>query len=286
MATVAPYHPVRRGFSRRRFLRLALGGAAGLLTAGGGYSLLEAGWLRLTRVTVPVPCLPRPFAGKTVALLADIHHGRHTGLAYVRRAVQMTNDAAPDLIALAGDYVHGGAQYIGPCFEALRELRAPLGVYAVLGNHDRWANGLQTRQAIAAAGITNLTNTGVWVQVDGARMRVAGVGDLWTESQDLAAALGDMAPNETCLLLSHNPDYTEGITDPRVGLVLSGHTHGGQVHCPWAGAFITPSRYGLKYLEGLVRTPYTQVYISRGIGTIWPPMRFLCRPEIVLLTLA
>jgi predicted MPP superfamily phosphohydrolase len=285
MATAAP-HPIRREFPRRRFLRLALGGAAGLLAAGGGYSLLEAGWLRLTRVTVLVPCLPRPFAGKTVALLADIHHGRHTGLAYVRRMVQMTNGAAPDLIALVGDYVHGDARYIAPCFEALRELRAPLGVYAVLGNHDRWANGLQTRQAIAAAGITNLTNTGVWVQVDGARMRVAGVGDLWTESQDLAAALGDTAPNETCLLLCHNPDYTEGITDPRVGLVLSGHTHGGQVQCPWVGAFITPSRYGLKYLEGLVRTPYTQVYISRGIGTIWPPMRFLCRPEIVLLTLA
>ena len=118
-----------------------------------------------------------------------------------------------------------------------------------------------------------------------ARLRICGVGDLWTDRQDLKTALGDATPGDAVLLLSHNPDFVETIRDRRVGLVLSGHTHGGQIVLPGYGAPVVPSRYGQKYLYGLVQGPCCQVFVTRGVGTVTPPVRFLCRPEIVLITL-
>jgi predicted MPP superfamily phosphohydrolase len=102
----------------------------------------------------------------------------------------------------------------------------------------------------------------------------------------LASAIGDTAPDETCLLLSHNPDYVERIRDERIGLVLSGHTHGGQIYFPGFGAPRVPSRYGSKYLAGLVQGPVVQVFVTRGVGVVNMPIRFSARPEINLLTLA
>ena len=99
------------------------------------------------------------------------------------------------------------------------------------------------------------------------------------------SALGDATTNDGVILLSHNPDFAEMVHDSRVGLMLSGHTHGGQVVIPGFGAPIVPSRYGQKYLGGLVQGPSWQVFVSRGIGTVSPPIRFSCRPEIVLITL-
>ena len=118
-----------------------------------------------------------------------------------------------------------------------------------------------------------------------ARLRICGVGDLWTDRQNLPAALGDATERDAVILLSHNPDFAETLEDRRVGLILSGHTHGGQVVLPGFGAPIVPSRYGQKYLHGLVQGPRSQVFISRGVGTVTPPIRFFCRPEIVLITL-
>jgi predicted MPP superfamily phosphohydrolase len=112
------------------------------------------------------------------------------------------------------------------------------------------------------------------------------VGDYWRDVQDLPSALGETTMNDAVILLSHNPDYVEEIRDHRVGLVLSGHTHGGQVDLPIIGAPVVPSIYGQKYIHGLVQGPATQVFVTRGIGTITPPVRLFCRPEIALITLA
>ena len=271
---------------RRRFLRRCLVGTSGLAIAGVVYPFLEAGWIRIRRVTIAVPHLPRPFRGARIALLADIHHGPYTSLDYVERVVKLTNALSPDLVLLAGDYVHRHTRYIRPCLQAHADLYARWGVFGVLGNHDHWEGADITRAAMKSHGIVELTNTGTWLFAKDARLRLAGVGDLWMDSQDLDKALGDTQPSETSILLSHNPDFVESITDRRVGLVLSGHTHGGQVVLPGYGAPYVPSRYGQKYLHGLVKTPHTQVYVTRGVGTIYPPVRFCCRPEIVVLTLA
>jgi len=274
--------------NRRKFLKLALGSAACASAIGLGYARVEAGWLRVERQTITVPRLPLPFAGKKIALLADPHHGPFTSLEQIKLIVETTNALKPDLVALAGDYVREspGHVYIRPCLQALTGLRAPLGVYAVPGNHDHWDNIKLTRQAIRDNGITDVTNTGYWIELDGGRLRLGGVDDLWEGKQDLRAALGDATPDDCCLLLSHNPDYVETLRDRRVGLVLSGHMHGGQIVVPGLGYHRLPSKYGTKYLQGLIRTPYTQVYVSRGLGTTGLPFRFRCRPEINLLTLA
>ena len=270
---------------RRKLLKRFALAALGVSGVGGVYSVLEAKWCQVTRRTITLPNLPKPFRGMTAAVLADVHHGPFVPLAYIRHVVEMTNALRPDIILLVGDYVHHSDHYIAPGIDALGKLKAPLGRYAVRGNHDNRVYTPISIDALAEAKLPDLNNTGIWLERQGAKLRICGVGDFWTDYQDLRAALGDATRDDAVILLSHNPDFVETIRDPRVGLVLSGHTHGGQVVVPGFGAPIVPSRYGQKYLEGLVQGPCTQVYVSRGVGTVSPPVRFLCRPEVVLITL-
>ncbi len=270
---------------RRTFLKRCVGGTIGLGSAGLGYTLFETGWLRIRRIAVPVPRLPSCFTGMSIAFLADIHHGPFTSLDYVHHVVQVTNALSPDVVLLGGDYVHRSSEYIDPCLQALANLESNLGTYGVLGNHDHWEGAQATREAMKSSGIMELTNSGTWIERNGGRLRLAGVGDFWEDVQDLDHALADARPSDSSILLSHNPDFVETITDHRVGLVLSGHTHGGQIVLPIVGAPRVPSRYGQKYLHGLVKTPYTQVFVTRGLGTVTPPLRFCCRPEIALITI-
>jgi predicted MPP superfamily phosphohydrolase len=218
--------------------------------------------------------------------LADVHHGPFVPLAYVRQVVAMTNALRPDIVLLAGDYVHHHERYIAPGIAELANLQAKLGRFAVRGNHDNRRYRTLSHAALADAKLPDLNNRGVWLERADGRLRICGVGDLWTDRQDLDAALGDATERDAVLLLSHNPDFVEMIRDRRVGLVLSGHTHGGQVVVPGFGAPIVPSRYGQKYLYGLVHGPCCRVFVTRGVGTVTPPVRLLCRPEVVLITLA
>jgi predicted MPP superfamily phosphohydrolase len=270
---------------RRKFLKRAGLAALGTMAAGGVYPFLEARWARVVRRTIAVPNLAPPFRGTAVALLADVHHGPFVPLDYIRHVVAMTNALRPDIVALAGDYVHRHDSYIAPGIAELGRLRAAMGRFAVRGNHDNQGCQLLSQAALAEARLTELNNRGIWLERRGARLRICGVADLWTDHPDLDAALGDATEDDAILLLSHNPDFVETIRDPRVGLVLSGHTHGGQVVLPGFGAPIVPSKYGQKYLYGLVQGPSCRVFVTRGVGTITPPVRFLCRPEVVLITL-
>jgi uncharacterized protein len=276
---------------RRKVLKTAGLAALGSTAAGLVYPFLEAKWCRVVQQTIAVPNLPRPFQGTTIALLADIHHGPFVPLAYIRHVVSMTNALKPDIVALVGDFVHREEVFIAPGIAELGKLKGRLGQFAVRGNHDnRDYHGMEnfrplSRAALAHAKIPDLNNSGSWIERNGARLRICGVGDLWTDHQDLETALGDAADNDAVILLSHNPDFVETLRDRRVGLVLSGHTHGGQVVLPGYGAPIVPSRYGQKYLYGLVNGPSCQVFVTRGVGTVTPPVRFFCRPEVVLITL-
>lgn len=272
--------------SRRHFLIRAILATAAVPVTGLAYTLLEAKWCQILRAPVRLPNLPDRFRGTTIALLTDIHHGPFVPLVYVRHVVRTVNRLRPDAVCLCGDYVHRDRKYIEPCIRELGRLESRFGSYAVLGNHDHWEGADEVRSAFARHRIPDLTNRGLWLENQGERIRLCGVGDLWEDQQDLEAALGEAERGDATLLLSHNPDYAEQIHDERVGLVLSGHTHGGQVVLPFAGAPFIPSRYGDKYLHGLVRTRTTQVFVSRGIGTITPPVRFRCRPEIALITLS
>ena len=270
---------------RRSFLRSAFAASAVVPVAGLAYGFAETGDVRIERVGVTVPNLPRSFDGLRVAFLTDIHHGPYVGLGDVRGFVRTALALRPDLILLGGDYTLRDAKYIRPCFGVLASLKAPLGVFGVLGNHDREYGAEATERAMADAGIAGLVNAGVWLTRGADRLRLAGVDDLWRGRPDVAAALADTKPTEACLLVSHNPDVAETMTDRRVGLMLSGHTHGGQVIAPGLTNPFIPSRYGDKYAHGLADAPTTRVYTSRGLGVTGLPVRYNCPPEITLLTL-
>ena len=274
--------------NRRRFLLRSAALAVGGPGAAAGYGLFEAGWLRIDRRTISVPRLPPAFAGVRVALLADLHLGPLNSIEFIRRVISEANALNADLIAVPGDFVERDRECLRPVFAALAELHAPLGVFAVPGNHDNGhadPTASECRRAIRDFGLIDVTNSGIWLERGASRLRVGGVDDLWHGRPRLAPALGDMGPDDTCLLLCHNPDIVEGIRDPRVGLVLSGHTHGGQVYIPGLGAPRVPSRYGSKYLAGLVQGPVAQVFVTRGVGVVVQPYRIAARPEINLLTL-
>lgn len=249
------------------------------------YTFVEPYWLKIRKISILDPDIPGSFDGKRIVFLADIHHGPFFSIDRVRRLVDTVNRLHPDMILLGGDYVHREPKYIVPCFVELKRLQAPLGRFGVLGNHDHWEDAALTRKCMAEAGIDLIENRGKWVYDGEDRTRIGGVGDLWEDAQDLDSAVEGTAEGDFVVLVSHNPDYAEEISSPQVDLVLSGHTHGGQVSLFGWWAPCVPSRHGQKYRTGKAKTRFTTVLISNGVGTITPPVRFCTRPDILLLTL-
>jgi uncharacterized protein len=267
-----------------------------MLVSGSVYTAVEAKWLVTTRVTMPVPNLPPAFHGRTIAFLSDIHHSAVVPRMYVDHAVNVTNALEPDIVVLGGDYVTSevsgfvveSAKYVGPCFESLGGLKAKLGRFAVTGNHDTHSGLGPIHAGMKAAGFQNIDNDGAWLTLDGQRMRLCGVGDLRTQNPLVPAALGDATNKDAVILVSHNPDVAEErVGDDRVGLMLSGHTHGGQVVLPFIGSPPVGlcSMYGQKYRYGLVRGPRCNVLVTAGVGTLMPAFRLNCPPEVMLITL-
>ncbi len=274
--------------SRRRFLKWGLRAVVAAPFLGLGYGLCEAHMLKVRRSHIELDRLPGEFDNLLCALVADIHHGPYLSLERVGKLVNRVNAAKPDLICLCGDYAYRNSSYIEPCINELGRLSAPMGVFAVLGNHDHWYDAPLSRRMLEQVGIMELTNTNIALERNGARVWLCGVGDLWTDRQDLSAALAGIPADEVRILMSHNPDYAEEINGvPRVpiDLMLSGHTHGGQVSIPFVGPPISPSRYPRKYSGGLVRNGSMQVFVTRGVGTIFPPVRINCPGEFNLLKL-
>lgn len=245
----------------------------------------EARSITITRHTLGLRKWPSAFDGLTVAFLTDLHCSPLTPPAFLTQVIAETNRLKPDLILLGGDYVTRGTDYVRPVGEVLAKLQAPMGVYSVLGNHDHFAAPDLVRSALRQAGIVDVNNAGHWLTSGGSRIRIAGVGDLWEDKQDLKTALSGATEEDAVILLSHNPDYAMRLTDRRVRLVLSGHTHGGQIILPGLGAAVTNSSYGNRLLSGLIAFETFQLYVSRGLGTVVVPLRYRCPPEIVLLTL-
>jgi predicted MPP superfamily phosphohydrolase len=268
--------------------RTLIGGAALGASALAAYAfLVEPRWLELTRPRIHVRGLPSALEGLRIGLLTDMHAGAGTPISVIRRACRMVMAEAPQLIALTGDFAADDAPSFQRVLGALAELRAPLGVYAVPGNHDyivgidRWHREVQ-----ATGSIQDLTNTAVLREVRGARVCIAGVDD-FTSGEPTLEALPAPEDRDLTILLAHDPDQGERSrrAHDRVDLVLSGHTHGGQVRLPFVGALLNPARHDELYEQGLRRRPWTQVYTSRGVGTVHLAVRFLCRPEAAVLEL-
>ena len=257
-------------------------GVGGVSAYGG---LVEAWDYEVTETVVKIKDLPGAFEGFRIAQLSDVHHGRLVSIEEVRRVVGLANAARADMVALTGDYTTALPEYVEPCAEALGELKAPEGVWAVLGNHDHKTGGPLTRRALARRGIQVLTNENTELRRGADSLRLAGVDDWGWGKADFPRALRGVDTSRPSILLSHEPMALDVPETRGVSLIVSGHTHGGQVVLPVVGA---PAAYvwkHLKYLRGLYESGDTQLYVSRGTGVIGLPLRIGARPEVAVLRL-
>lgn len=255
-------------------------GAAGL--AGGIYATqVEPLRPRLERVSLRFPNLPPELDGLRIGQLSDLHLGHRFSDVNTRWAVAQMVAEAPDLLALTGDLV-SYTRNIADLPGLLAPLRAPLGIYAVPGNHDHWEGLPELVAALRPLGVEYLINTGRRLRWRGAEFTLAGVDDAWDGEMDMAAALALAPADGFNVLLCHMPDMADEAAQRGVDLQLSGHTHGGHMRLPWLGSFVLP-RYGWRYPIGHHQIGRTQLYIARGVGGI--PLRLGCPPEATIITL-
>ncbi len=255
------------------------------------YSFAEMYRLEVKEYTYESPDVPPAFDGARIVLLTDIHRSFYFSQERVGRLVDRVNEMVPDLVVLGGDYVYGSKDYEQSAFDELDRLTARLGIFAVLGNHDYahppggGNDPAPTLEAITDANITPLDNSGVWIENSGQRFRLAGVSDLQQGHARAEPGLEATTPGDLVVLASHEPDFAEKLQPGWVDLMLSGHTHGGQLTFFGLWAPVVGSDYGQKYRTGMVTSGSTTVVVSNGIGAIFPPLRFFARPQIVVITL-
>ena len=272
------------GISRRTALRLGAYGLAAAL-AGSYTVLIERNIVLVNRYQIPLANLPPAFHGFTIAHLTDLHFGKLVSAAFISKVVERTNALRPDLIVCTGDYVHAKntTMEIDQVWPLLMKLHARHGVFSVLGNHDHWANTDRSLYWLERSG-QNLRHQCKVIERGKERLVLGGAGDMWTDQLKIDQAFADSEENDCRILLSHNPDSVDTPFKTPLALVMSGHTHGGQVRLPFYGPPVLPVS-NKKYTSGLIDTPKTKLFISRGIGWAIYPVRFNCYPEIAVLEL-
>ncbi len=258
-------------------LALGTAGLAGLTYA----TMIEPRLPVLERVTLRVPTLPPALDGLRIGQLSDMHLGMPHNATNTRRAVQQIMQEQPDLIVLTGDFV-SFEWAIGEIGALFQSLHAPLGVYAITGNHDHWEGVEEIRDQLEPSGIEFLINENRCIHWRGGQLWLAGIDDMWYGTPDLHAALADIPDGAFTVLLAHEPDFADIASLRDIAVQLSGHTHGGHINIPGLGAPCLPY-HGINYVSGLYQVGAMQVYVSRGLGGA--PLRFNCAPEYTLLTL-
>ena len=252
---------------------------------------LEPSSLELREYRLEIPNWPQSLAGLRIAALADIHAGSpFNGLDKLERIVALTNQSNPDLIVLLGDYViHGviGGEFVPPNELALvlAKMQAPLGVWAVLGNHDWWLDAERVQSALEHHGIRVLEDSSAPIHHGSGEFWLTGIRDLWEGRPNIERALQEAPEDSPSIAITHNPDVFPRVP-ARVNLVIAGHTHGGQVSIPFIGPVFVPSSYGQRYAAGHIVENGRHLFVITGLGTSILPVRFLVPPEISILVLA
>ena len=247
------------------------------------YSFIESKLIEYKKIEINNKQIPETFNNFKIIFISDLHKRIYSEPLKIKKVIEKINSQNPDLVILGGDYVNYNKKDI-IIFEELKNLKAKYGVFGVYGNHDTKIRGNTSSDYFNSSNIKNLNNNSYWIQKDGEKIKLGGVGDLWTDKQDLPKTTSDLLTNNFSILVSHNPDYIEEIkNEDKIDLVLSGHTHGGQANIFNLFQPLNPSIYG--YLSGLYRFENKELYITRGIGEFFGPFRFFARPEISELIL-
>ncbi|WP_158945275.1 metallophosphoesterase [Granulicella sp. S190] len=283
-----PSQPSR--FTRRNFLIGTGTTAAAFALYAGEIARHEIG---IVQRPIDIANLPAAFHGYRIVQLSDIHLDEYTEPFFFERVIEKVNTLAADLVLLTGDFItHGsltffnGKHAVHRCAEIISTLTAPLR-YGILGNHDVAVSAPMVIQALSSRGTPLLVNQHLPIERNGARLWLCGVDDPGTSAPDLNLAI-PTAPDGPVILMAHEPDYADTVVahprGPLVDLMLSGHSHGGQVRLPFLGPLILPP-LGERYPEGHYRFNRMQLYVNRGLGTVGLPFRLNCPPEITVITL-
>lgn len=246
------------------------------------YALAEANSLSVEKIEIRLKRLPKKLEGFRLIHLSDIHHSPFTGLEHISCAIKVANGLKPDMFVLTGDYVSHDSEYIKPVAEVLGKLDSEFGTFACLGNHDHWTDASLVTESFRNENIKVLVNEGIRFKARDASFWLAGVDDYMVGKTDLPSALHGSFPDEMKMLLAHNPVIVRQAARYDVDLVFSGHTHGGQVKLREDEKQVFANR---RLKNGLHRRKDTQIYITRGIGTVVLPVRYQCPPEISLIEL-
>jgi len=276
--------------TRRQFLRRAA--AAGTVAIAGDAVFLAPNHPRIVRQDFLLPRWPARLDGFTVALISDFHYDPYFSVHPLHAAIPMVNGLHPDLIVLTGDFVsvpvfgdeREAAFAAEPCAGLLRQMTAPHGLWAVLGNHDDNTDPEHVTRALQAENIHVLANQAEPIEQDGARIWLAGLNDVLSRTADLTRALRRIPSGEAVILLVHEPDFADQASQFPIDLQLSGHSHGGQVRIPLLPPLYLPAM-ARKYVWGAYHLGPLSLYTNAGLGTVGVPMRLNCPPEITLLTL-
>jgi hypothetical protein len=282
---------ITRKISRRKFLFTGAVVGAGLVVSADGFA--ESNQPQVIRQEITLRRLPKSFDGFTIAQLSDFHYEDHFSVVPIRKSVEMVNALRPDLTVLTGDFVtvplfsrqrflRKSAETAPPCAAVLEQLQGPK--YSILGNHDAISNPPLIVRALQDHGIPVLRNTSLPIEHGNGRIWLAGIDDLLRGTPRIDLTLQGIPPDETTILLAHEPDYADHAALLPVDLQLSGHSHGGQIWIPGIGAPWLPEM-SRKYPRGLYKVGNMTLYTNMGIGTIRAPIRINCPPEITLITL-
>jgi len=267
---------------------LSAASAAGMALYAGEISRHE---LSVEEHTVHLTRLPDAFRGMRIVQVSDFHYAEFTEAWFLREMVRRINQLRADMVVLTGDFVSFGPmpkswarRWMPACAAILSGIACPLR-YASLGNHDYSVGVRYVAAPLREHGIPVLINSSQALERDGQRVWLAGLGSVCEFGADPDRAIPRAVSQEPVILLAHEPDILPDMARYNVDLMLSGHTHGGQVRIPFLPPIHLPP-YGHRYVEGWFRSGPTQMYVNRGIGTTGVPFRLRCPPEITVITLA
>jgi uncharacterized protein len=258
--------------------------ATGLVVCGYGCSLRR--WFFVTRhVDIRVRGLDPKFDGYTIAQLSDLHIGAFTPGWWGKRWIDAANAAGADAVVVTGDMVTSGVAFHQDIAELVSGLKGKDGVYVIMGNHDYFGEGEPLVSLLISSGARVLRNEGIVLEREGAQLFLAGIDDTWTKRANLDRALEARPEGVPTVLLAHDPDRFPQAVERKVDVVLSGHTHGGQIAMPFLGRFINASKLAHRYHIGVYKKDDATLYVHGGLGTTGPPMRLGVAPSIALITL-